>query len=116
MPTKPQAADQPPPSVSVDPLADLREPDDLDRYADDDAPEEPKGLELTLGEGGQVLVTQEAWDEARAVVIAGWHADSVSLGFLHKGGNCGCRYLAGVALTAVLPVAPVVDELDPQGA
>lgn len=29
-----------------------------------------------------------------------WHADTVAVGFLHKGGRCGCRYLAQVILGA----------------
>ena len=27
-----------------------------------------------------------------------WHADTVAVGFLHKGGRCGCRYIAQVIL------------------
>lgn len=29
-----------------------------------------------------------------------WHADTVAVGFLHKGGRCGCRYIAQVILGA----------------
>lgn len=29
-----------------------------------------------------------------------WHADTVAVGFLHKGGRCGCAYLARVILGA----------------
>ena len=29
-----------------------------------------------------------------------WHADTVALGFLHKGGRCGCAYIARVILGA----------------
>lgn len=29
-----------------------------------------------------------------------WHADTVAMGFLHKGGRCGCRYIAQVILGA----------------
>jgi hypothetical protein len=32
--------------------------------------------------------------------VARWHADTVALGFLHKGGRCGCRYVAQVILGA----------------
>lgn len=27
-----------------------------------------------------------------------WHRDTVAVGFLHKGGRCGCNYLARVVL------------------
>lgn len=37
--------------------------------------------------------------EADALVER-WHADTVALGFLHKGGRCGCRYIATIALGA----------------
>lgn len=30
------------------------------------------------------------WEQA----VERWHADTVSLGFLHRGGRCGCRYIA----------------------
>jgi len=29
-----------------------------------------------------------------------WHADTVAVGFLHKGGRCGCAYLARIILGA----------------
>lgn len=29
-----------------------------------------------------------------------WHRDTVAVGFLHKGGRCGCRYVAQVILGA----------------
>jgi hypothetical protein len=29
-----------------------------------------------------------------------WHADTVAVGFLHKGGRCGCAYIARVVLGA----------------
>lgn len=29
-----------------------------------------------------------------------WHADTVAIGFLHKGGRCGCAYIARVILGA----------------
>lgn len=32
--------------------------------------------------------------------VARWHADTVALGFLHKGGRCGCLYIAQRALGA----------------
>lgn len=61
------------------------------------------------------LVTQDAWDETVAEVVAAWHADPTSLGFLHKnnGTMCGCRYLARTALRAAMPVQPDADTLEP---
>lgn len=32
--------------------------------------------------------------------VARWHADTVAVGFLHKGGRCGCAYIARVILGA----------------
>lgn len=32
--------------------------------------------------------------------VARWHSDTVALGFLHKGGRCGCLYIAQRALGA----------------
>lgn len=32
--------------------------------------------------------------------VARWHANTVALGFLHKGGRCGCLYVAQIALGA----------------
>lgn len=29
-------------------------------------------------------------------MVEKWHADTVAVGFLHKGGRCGCAYLARV--------------------
>lgn len=39
-----------------------------------------------------VLEVQEA--------VERWHADTVAMGFLHKGGRCGCHYIARVILGA----------------
>lgn len=40
----------------------------------------------------QAITVQEAVDR--------WHANTVALGFLHKGGRCGCTYLAQIVLGA----------------
>lgn len=104
-----KAAQQAPAPVQ-DPLADLREPTDERGQA-------TGGLatltQAEQAEPARVLLTQDAWDAARAEVIAGWHADTVALGFLHKGGNCGCRYLAGIALSAAMPAGPDDTDLEP---
>lgn len=31
-------------------------------------------------------------------VMERWHANTVAVGFLHKGGRCGCRYLAQIVV------------------
>lgn len=33
-------------------------------------------------------------------VVERWHANTVAVGFLHKGGRCGCRYLAQIVVGA----------------
>lgn len=42
------------------------------------------------------MVQATTADEA----VERWHADTVAVGFLHKGGRCGCAYLARVVLGA----------------
>lgn len=94
---KPTTPDPDPPA---DPLAAYREPDptigDLEY-----TPDPPAAEPASVG-----LVTQADQDRARAVVVATWHADTVALGFLHKGGVCGCQYLAVLTVQAVVPVTP----------
>jgi hypothetical protein len=101
-----------PPTDPVDPLADLRDPADLDPMAgpvgfpdDTELPDEDLG---PVYEGP--LVTQEAWDEARRLAVVAMHEDTTTLGFLHKGGTCGCNYIAGVILQATMPVR--LEDLD----
>jgi hypothetical protein len=110
--SKTQRPVEPAPAPAVDPLADLREPED-DRYegaapGEGDAEDAPE-------EAGRVMVTQEDWDETVAEVVAAWHADPTSMGFLHKnnGTMCGCRYVARVALRTALPIQPDADTLEP---
>ena len=63
------------------------------------------------------LIKRDAPMQATVVIAAAgsfgavvaMHADTTTLGFLHKGGNCGCHYIAGVILQAVMPVAPETD-------
>lgn len=103
---KTRQAAQAPTEPPADPLADLREGDDLANPetappADDDTPTPP---------GTMALVTPETQAHSRATIMAAWHADTVALGFLHKGGTCGCHYLAGVAVTAALPLTPETPE------
>lgn len=112
MPRKPVA----PPA---DPLADLRPDDDTpnvpavvsDAQPNDDT-EEPFVLDAL----------DAAWHEdAQTRIVAAWHRDRTAQGFAHKGGVCGCRFLARVALVAAVgePVAlpdDVEDEPDGDGA
>lgn len=42
----------------------------------------------------------QAQSQTAAEAVERWHADTVALGFLHKGGRCGCRYIAQVILGA----------------
>lgn len=113
------AAGSPPESQDVDPLADLREPD---HPADLTAPPVQVNAEGQEEEEAVVevrpMVSQETRDQMVAEVVAAWHADPSSLGFLHGGGSmCGCRYMARVALQAAVPVMTEEDveekELEP---
>lgn len=103
------------PSNPEDPLADLREPADGPTPleggpAPQEGPEEPQDAL------SRPLATQEAWDAARAEMIAGWHADTTAMGFLHRGSACACHYLAGVALTAIMPTEDADPASWPDGA
>lgn len=96
------------PAPAVDPLADLR------------APESDPGLTAEpIAEAVKVRPTAgvEFHNEARAEIVAAFHGDTVATGMLHKGGTCGCRYLATLALQTVLgaPQEPVQDEDDAEG-
>jgi len=94
-----------------DPLADLREPD---------APGLPEGPSVpgndpepeVLEEDVELrpMVSQEVHDQMVAEVIAAWHADPTSQGFLHGGAVCGCRYMARVALSTAVPILTPEDQ------
>ena len=87
-----------------DPLASLRDPEDVGLTDKPDVvtePERPRGL-----------VTEAEQDQARHTLIAAWHADSTTLGFLHKGQSCGCWYLSGVTVAAILPIQAIEPEPD----
>lgn len=70
-----------PPVQPADPLADLRE----------DAPAGPPAPEV---------VEDAAPFDVVGAIVAEWHSDTTAQGFAHKGGACGCRYLALGALRA----------------
>jgi hypothetical protein len=90
----------------ADPLRDLRDPDDLTDPAglpgDPGAVQAPLVATETFSPG--TLVTEDQQGLARHTLIAAWHADPTTLGFLHKGETCGCWYLSGVTVRAILPV------------
>lgn len=114
-PTPPPAPPAEPEPVA-DPLAALRDPAEDARTIpgqDQEAPQDDQG-ETQEDEPTPVgLVTQERWDEARREAVVAFHADTTAVGFLHKGGTCGCHYIAGVVLQAVLPVQHEDDDLEP---
>lgn len=110
------------PPAETDPLADLRqewtggdpEEDALDDVLGPDVEPADQEDQDTVS---VPLTTEEQREEMTAVIIAAWHADPVSHGFLHRGNRCGCRYIIARALDAVAPVAPDEDEeeADPDG-
>ena len=90
-----RTATRQPAAPASDPLADLRPPEDTT----------PAGhTPETEAEVAEVrpTATQAQHDAMRAEVVAAYHADTVATGMLHKGGTCGCRYLAGLALQTAL--------------
>lgn len=93
---------QAPPEPDVDPLADLRDPDEP-------TPETAEPAETPPLDEREAVTTEE-WDRARHLAVVAMHADTTAVGFLHRGGACGCWYVAGVTLTAVLPVQANQDE------
>lgn len=90
-----------PTSNMLDPLADLREPDEPGLIptapADPDVAEEPV-FEV------RPMVTKATQEDMVAEAVAAFHRDPTTQGFLHGGGQCGCRYVARVALQAAVPV------------
>lgn len=117
-PRRPAAPETEPDSNTLDPLADLREPD----HPADQATILPGGGLIEGVQPGppaegeepavevRPLVSQGIQDQMVSEVVAAWHADPSSLGFLHGGGSmCGCRYMARVALQAAVPVVTEED-------
>jgi hypothetical protein len=60
---------------------------------DEPEPTEPD----TLATGSQAV-----HDRYVSQIVAGWHQDTTAQGFAHKGGACGCRYLAAGAVQALM--------------
>lgn len=99
-------------------MADIRQewtggdpmPDGLDDVMDAPAKEpteEPSPPSVPLN-------TQEQRTQHLSQVITAWHHDTVAVGFLHRGGRCGCHYLARVVLDSVAPVEPEAPEEEPE--
>lgn len=69
----------------------------LDGVITDEARQMATGLAVETAEQiAQVPVQATNPEDA----VERWHADTVAVGFLHKGGRCGCAYLARVVLGA----------------
>lgn len=116
-PTTPKSQQAPAPEPPPDPLADLRDSDDTpDQTLPPIAPQ-GDGTDLpedgTEAEGVELrpIVSAELHSEMVAEVVAAWHHDPTSQGFLHGGGQCGCFYIARHGLQAAVPVA-VLDETE----
>lgn len=89
-----------------DPLADLRAPETDPGLTTEPTPEVTM-LRPTAG--------AEFHAEARAEIVAAFHGDTVATGMLHKGGTCGCRYLATLALRTALGAPQEPDEAEGEG-
>lgn len=72
----------PRPVAAPDPLADLRE--------GDGAAAVPSTIRATNRKPEK--------EDPVAAVVRRWHADSTAESLAHRGGTCGCRYLAEIAL------------------
>lgn len=111
----------PKPPATPDPLADLRE---------DDAPGLPGGSVIPGNSEPELeadaapivadirpMVTEDTWETMVTEMVVAWHQDLTSQGFLHGGGQCGCRYIASHALRVAVPVITEADleerDLDP---
>lgn len=100
--------------TTPDPLADLR--------GQDEQPPGPPAPEVAeQAVEIRPMVTQATHDAMRAEILVAFHADTVATGTLHKGGVCGCRYLATLALRTALGEPMTAEQmaerdLDAQGA
>ena len=100
-----------------DPLADLRNDpvpgntpaipgiDPMDADANG-LSEEPEAVTI------RPMVDQQTQDDMVAEVVAAWHRDPTSQGFLHGGAACGCRYMAQLALQVAVPVMTEQEDSD----
>lgn len=87
---------RPPQVQTSDPLADLRAESPAALTITDAPPTEDQTPD-TLATGPQAV-----HDQYVGQIVAGWHQDTTAQGFAHKGGACGCRYLAAGAVQALM--------------
>jgi hypothetical protein len=110
----PKSQQAPAPEPAPDPLADLRDdgPEGLPPIApEDDGTDLPEDGTEAEGVELRPMVSPDLWAEMVAEMVAAWHHDPTSQGFLHGGGQCGCFYIARHALAAAVPVA-ILDETE----
>lgn len=91
----------------IDPLANLRAPESTTPALPVVTPEEAEEAALEAGPAPQ---GQEWHDAAVSAVVARWHGDRVAVRYGHKGGSCGCRYLASLALLEAVGYAGATEE------
>lgn len=110
---------RPAPAPDADPLADLREPSGTDGTVEPTPPTGAPAGETT--QEGEVLeappvVFDRLWHEQAAIqVVNRWHSDRIASRYAHKGGTCGCRYLAQMALVEAVGIpAPDPIQEDPE--
>lgn len=98
MATRTKQPKNPPPG---DKLADLREA----WGADDEPTTQPEATEPEGDDEGEVrpLISRSLQDEAARRAVVAWHNDPVAQGFIHRGGTCGCQYLARLAFAVSAP-------------
>lgn len=106
---------RPAPAPDVDPLADLREPSGV-TVEPEPADSTPAGEATTQAPEGLPVVFDRLWHEQAAIqVVNRWHADRIASRYAHKGGTCGCRYLAQMALVEAVGIpAPDPTQEDPE--
>lgn len=96
------------PAEAQDPLAHLRAPEAAVAQTAPGAPVEPSEVE----EPTEGLAQPQEWhDAAVSAIVARWHTDRTAQKYAHKGGSCGCRYLATMALLETVGVAEPVEEV-----
>lgn len=79
-----------------------------------EAPQDDQGDQDAPQEGAHDAVWHQA---ATADIVSAWHSHPTASKYAHRGGSCGCRLLASIALVKVHgePTEPVevVDDAEP---
>lgn len=91
-----------PAAPAPDPLAHLRAPESA---AVGTPPETAPQPVEDLEEEEALARPQEWHDAAVPAIVDRWHGDRVAQSYAHRGGTCGCRYLASMALLEVVGLA-----------